>query len=69
MIFTAVNLWADLNRVKSNVLRYKLWAPYFEKLQIRLEGDMKEGLKTTPHYPRRADRPVKAGSRHNFICF
>jgi hypothetical protein len=30
---------------------------------------MKEGLKTTPHYPRWADQPVKASSRHNFICF
>jgi hypothetical protein len=26
-------------------------APYFEKLQIRPEGDIKEGLKTTLHPP------------------
>jgi hypothetical protein len=29
MIFTAVNLWAGLNRVESNILRYKLWGAIF----------------------------------------
>jgi hypothetical protein len=59
MIFIAVNLWASPNRVESNVLRKKLWGAIFEKLQIRPDGNMKEGLKTTSHYPRWADRPLK----------
>jgi hypothetical protein len=70
MIFTAVNLWAGLKRVKSNVfLGIHCGALYSEKLQIRPGGDMKEGLKTTSQYPRWADGSVKASSRHNFICF